>query len=42
LSAVLISEDDKRVSENEDVEAARCRVNDRDQVLMLSMNSEYP
>jgi len=26
-STVLVSEDDKRVSENKDVEAARCRVN---------------
>jgi len=26
-STVLISEDDKRVSGNKDVEAARCRVN---------------
>jgi len=28
-SAVLISEDDKRVSENKDVKAARYRVNNR-------------
>jgi len=28
LSTVLISKDDKRVSENKDVEAARYRVND--------------
>jgi len=26
-STVLISEDDKRISENKDIEAARCRVN---------------
>jgi len=34
-SAVLISEDDKRVSKNKNVEAARCRVNNGDQVLMF-------
>ena len=27
LSIVLVSEDNKRVSENKDIEAARCRVN---------------
>ena len=41
-SAVLVSKNDKRVSENKDVEAARCRVNDGDQVLMLSIDSECP
>jgi len=30
LSTVLIREDNKRVSGNKDVEAARCRVNDGD------------
>jgi len=29
LNAVLVSEDDKKVSENKDVEAVRCRVNNR-------------
>ena len=42
LSTVLISKDDKRVSRNKDVEAARCRVNDGDQVLMLSIDSKCP
>jgi len=42
LSAVLVSEDDKRVSENKDVEAARYRVNNGYQVLMLLIGSEYP
>ena len=40
LSAVLVSEDDKRVSENKDIEAARCRVNNGYRVLMLSIGSE--
>jgi len=39
-SAVLVSKDDKRVSENKDVEAARYRVNNGYQVLMLSIGSE--
>ena len=41
-SAMLISEDDKRVSENKDVETARCRVNSGDQVLVLLIDSECP
>jgi len=41
-SAMLVSEDDKRVSKNKSVEAARCRVNNGDQVLMLLIDSEYP
>ena len=40
LSAVLISKDNKRVSENKDVEAVRCKVNNGYQVLMLSIGSE--
>ena len=40
LSIVLISKDDKRVSENKGVEAMRCRVNNRYQVLILSIGSE--
>jgi len=39
-SAVLVSKDDKRVSENKGVEATRCRVNNGYQVLMLSINNE--
>jgi len=39
-SAVLVSKDDKRVSENKDVEAARCRVNNGYQVLMLLIGSK--
>jgi len=27
LSAVLVSEGDKRVSENKDIKAAKCRIN---------------
>jgi len=42
LSAVLISEDDKRVSENTDIETTRCRVNNGYQVLILSIGSECP
>jgi len=41
LSIVLVSEGDKRVSENKGVEAARCRVNNGYQVLILSIGSEY-
>jgi len=40
LSAVLVSENNKRVSENKDVEAVRCRVNNGYQVLILSIGSE--
>ena len=40
LSAVLVSEDDKRVSENKNVKAAKCRVNNRYQVLILLIGSE--
>jgi len=39
-SAVLVSKNDKRVSENKDVEAARCRVNNGYRVLMLLIGSE--
>jgi len=42
LSTVLISKDDKRVSGNKDIEAARYRVNNGDQVLMLLIDSECP
>ena len=42
LSTVLISKDDKRVSKNKDVEAARCRVSNGYQVLMLSIDSKCP
>ena len=42
LSAVLVSEDDERVSKNKDVEAARCRVSNGYQVLMLSIDSKCP
>jgi len=39
-SAVLISKDDKRVSGNKDVKAARYRVNNRYRVFMLLIDSE--
>jgi len=39
---VLISKDNKRVSKNKDVEAARCRVSNGYQVLMLSIDSKCP
>jgi len=42
LSTVLVSEDDKRVSENKGIEAARYRVNNGYRVLMLSIDSECP
>jgi len=41
-STVLVSKDDKRVSGNKDVEAVRCRVNNGNRVLMLSIDSECP
>ena len=42
LSTILVSEDDKRISENKGIEAARCRVNNGYQVLILSIASECP
>jgi len=40
LSAVLVSKDNKKVSGDKNVEAARCRVNNGNQVLMLSIDSK--
>ena len=40
-STMLVSEDDKRVSKNKGVEAARYRVNNRYRVLMLSIGIEF-
>ena len=42
MSTVFTSKGDKRVSGNKDVEAARYRVNNGDQVLMLLIDSECP
>jgi len=42
LSAVLVSEGNKRVSRDKNVKAARYRVNNGDQVLMLLIDSECP
>jgi len=41
-SAVLVSENDKKVSKNKDVETARCRVNDGYRVLILLIGSKCP
>jgi len=41
-STVLVSENDKRVSGNKDVEAVRYRVNNGYQVLILSIDSKCP
>ena len=41
-STVLVSENDKRVSGNKDVEAVRYRVNNGYQVLILLIDSKYP
>jgi len=40
VSTVLTNKSNKRVSENRNVEAVRCRVDDRDQVLMLAYSHE--
>ena len=42
LSAVLVSEGNKRVSGDKDIKAARYRVNNGDRVLMLLIDSECP
>ena len=42
LSAVLVSEGNKRVSGDKDVKTARYRVNNGDRVLMLLIDSECP
>jgi len=41
-STVLVSENNKRVSGNKDVEAIRYRVNNGYQVLILLIDSKYP